>query len=153
MSEALAMRFHEAYERLAPQFGYSTREASAKPWAEVPANNKALMIAACAELLALPDDDSVVDDVTAINALSRHVLDARFLLAERDRTIEELRQGLVGLRHRLGDGPRWRTDTALLSATSRRWRCKKCSDCTTTTAKLSARIAPSMHHRQGEKPR
>jgi len=48
---ALAQRFHAAYERLAPRFGYETREASAKPWAEVPDNNRALMTAVCAELL------------------------------------------------------------------------------------------------------
>jgi hypothetical protein len=54
-AEALARRFHEAYERLAPQFGYETREASAKPWAEVPENNRQLMTAVCAELLARAD--------------------------------------------------------------------------------------------------
>lgn len=46
------MRFHEAYERLAPNYGYKTREASAVPWEKVPASNKALMRAVCAELLA-----------------------------------------------------------------------------------------------------
>jgi hypothetical protein len=51
-AEHLARRFHEAYERLAPSFGYQTREASAKPWSEVPENNRALMVAVCAELLA-----------------------------------------------------------------------------------------------------
>lgn len=50
-AEAVARRFHEAYERLAPDFGYRTREASAKPWDEVPEQNRALMIAVCAELL------------------------------------------------------------------------------------------------------
>jgi hypothetical protein len=50
-AEAVARRFHEAYERLAPDFGYRTREASAKPWNEVPEQNRALMIAVCAELL------------------------------------------------------------------------------------------------------
>lgn len=50
-AEALAQQFHEAYERLAPSFGYETREASAKPWAEVPDNNRRLMTAVCAELL------------------------------------------------------------------------------------------------------
>lgn len=49
--EDLAQRFHEAYERLAPDFGYATREASAKPWAQVPEQNRSLMIAVCAELL------------------------------------------------------------------------------------------------------
>ncbi len=50
-AERIAQRFHEAYERLAPRYGYETREASAKPWAEVPAQNKALMVATCRALL------------------------------------------------------------------------------------------------------
>jgi len=49
--ENLAMQFHEAYERLAPEFGYVTRQASQKPWEEVPLNNRALMSAVCQELL------------------------------------------------------------------------------------------------------
>ncbi len=48
---SLARLFHATYERLAPRFGYRTREASAKPWAEVPEENRALMTAVCAELL------------------------------------------------------------------------------------------------------
>lgn len=48
----LAQRFHETYERLAPNFGYKTRETSAKPWEQVPEQNKRLMIAVCAEILA-----------------------------------------------------------------------------------------------------
>ena len=50
-AERLAQAFHEAYERLAPSFGYETRKASAKPWSEVPENNRALMTAVCAEML------------------------------------------------------------------------------------------------------
>jgi len=50
-AEALAKRFHEAYERLAPDFGYKTREASAVPWSEVPEQNKRLMIAVAREIL------------------------------------------------------------------------------------------------------
>ena len=50
-AEQLAQRFHETYERLAPDFDYKTREASAKPWAEVPENNRSLMIAVCEEIL------------------------------------------------------------------------------------------------------
>lgn len=49
--DALARQFHETYERLAPQFGYETRKESAKPWSDVPENNKRLMIAVCAEIL------------------------------------------------------------------------------------------------------
>jgi hypothetical protein len=48
----LAQQFHEAYERLAPSFGYTTREASAKPWADVPEPNRRLMTAVCGEVLA-----------------------------------------------------------------------------------------------------
>jgi hypothetical protein len=49
--EPIARRFHENYERLAPDFGYETRETSAVPWEMVPAQNKALMIATVAALL------------------------------------------------------------------------------------------------------
>jgi hypothetical protein len=51
--DALARRFHEAYERLAPSFGYKTREASAVPWEDVPEQNKRLMVAVAGEVLAL----------------------------------------------------------------------------------------------------
>ena len=47
----LARRFHEAYEWLAPSFGYRTRPESAKPWEEVPEQNRALMEAVCQELM------------------------------------------------------------------------------------------------------
>jgi hypothetical protein len=48
MSELLARRFHEAYERLAPTFGYETR-ASTREFDPYSANGK-LMIAACTEI-------------------------------------------------------------------------------------------------------
>lgn len=51
-AERVARAFHETYERLAPQHGYETRKASAVPWADVPENNKSLMIAVVADLLA-----------------------------------------------------------------------------------------------------
>jgi hypothetical protein len=50
-AEEIAKAFHESYERQAPQFSYETREASAKPWEEVPANNKKLMVAVVQDLL------------------------------------------------------------------------------------------------------
>lgn len=50
-AEQIAQRFHEAYEELAPNHGYETREASRKPWSEVPQNNKSLMIAVVSRLL------------------------------------------------------------------------------------------------------
>jgi hypothetical protein len=49
--EAWAIDFHETYERLAPSFGYETRKESAKPWKEVPENNRQLMIAVIIEVL------------------------------------------------------------------------------------------------------
>ncbi len=51
MAESLARMFHETYEKLAPEYGYETRRESAKPWANVPDQNKRLMIAVCAEIL------------------------------------------------------------------------------------------------------
>jgi len=50
-AEELAQQFHETYERLAPQYNYQTRKASAVPWSDVPENNKRLMIAVCTEIL------------------------------------------------------------------------------------------------------
>jgi len=47
----IAREFHETYERLAPDFGYRTREESAVPWDEVPSANKVLMKAVAKELL------------------------------------------------------------------------------------------------------
>lgn len=52
-AEAIARRFHEAYERLAPLFGYATRKASAVPWEQVPEANRKLMIATCAEVFGV----------------------------------------------------------------------------------------------------
>ena len=50
-AEELASRFHEIYEHLAPHFGYRTREASAVPFDQIPANNRRLMIATCGAIL------------------------------------------------------------------------------------------------------
>jgi hypothetical protein len=50
-AETLAHLFHDTYERLAPSFGYQTRTESAVPWDDVPAANRALMEAVCAEIL------------------------------------------------------------------------------------------------------
>jgi len=56
-AEKLAKRFHETYERLAPRFGYVTREDSAVSWENVPEQNKNLMIAVCSELInKIPKD-------------------------------------------------------------------------------------------------
>lgn len=52
-AEEIARRFHEAYEDLAPSRGYETRKASAKPWEQVPDDNKALMIDTVQRLIDL----------------------------------------------------------------------------------------------------
>lgn len=53
--EKVARAFHENYERLAPEFDYKTRERSAVPWGDVPADNRELMVATVnAVLAALP---------------------------------------------------------------------------------------------------
>lgn len=49
--DQLAQRFHEHYERLAPEHGYETREASAVSWSEVPEPNRSLMVAVAAAVL------------------------------------------------------------------------------------------------------
>lgn len=52
-AESVARLFHETYERLAPTFGYETREATQVSWDAVPEKNKRLMIAVTAEVLAM----------------------------------------------------------------------------------------------------
>ncbi|MBV9291583.1 MAG: hypothetical protein JO222_03970 [Frankiales bacterium] len=48
--EEIARAFHEAYERLAPMFGYATRVETRVPWADVPAANRELMVAVVFDL-------------------------------------------------------------------------------------------------------
>ena len=50
--EDVARLFHDAYERLAPSFGYETRKASAVPWSDVPEPNRLLMVAVASEVRA-----------------------------------------------------------------------------------------------------
>src|SRR5690606_31714952 len=50
-AEELARLFHETYERLAPEHGYQTRPESAKPWEQVPEQNRRLMVAVCGIVL------------------------------------------------------------------------------------------------------
>jgi hypothetical protein len=50
-AEEIARAFHEAYETLAPAHGYETREASRKPWEDVPEQNRGLMVAVVQSLV------------------------------------------------------------------------------------------------------
>lgn len=65
-ADLIASTFHATYETLAPEHGYETRKASAVAWEDVPANNKALMIATVQHML----------DMGVINPgpLARHIL-------------------------------------------------------------------------------
>lgn len=49
--ESVARLFHRNYENLAPEFGYATRPESAVAWADVPEQNRALMIATVGQTL------------------------------------------------------------------------------------------------------
>lgn len=75
-TEEIAQKFHEAYERLAPQFGYKTREASAKPWAEVPINNRDLMTAVCAEIFPAESSRAAREELAASQKLSGELAEA-----------------------------------------------------------------------------
>lgn len=46
----VAVEFHEAYERLAPQFGWETQDASKGDWTGLPKNQKLLMEAVVRDL-------------------------------------------------------------------------------------------------------
>jgi hypothetical protein len=48
----IAQHFHRTYEALAPTFGYQTRPESAVAWADVPDQNRALMVAVVADLMS-----------------------------------------------------------------------------------------------------
>jgi hypothetical protein len=48
----VAVRFHEEYEAAAKVFGWTTQEASARPWAEVPINQRMLMVHVIRKLVA-----------------------------------------------------------------------------------------------------
>ena len=96
MSEELAKKFHETYERLAPDFGYKTREASAVPWKDVPEANKSLMIAVCAELESnhatlLANVGELIDAITAEGGWGERVMDAMVVISP-DKFIEQERK-------------------------------------------------------------
>jgi hypothetical protein len=66
-AEALARQFHEAYERLAPQFGYETRAETRQFDPQSP--NGRLMVAVCAEIMGAapqqPAAQPVIDHAEA----------------------------------------------------------------------------------------
>ena len=111
-AEQLAQLFHETYERLALEFGYRTREASAKPWADVPAKNKALMIAVCAEIVKYVIEPELArlqvaqklaeqQHRAAINELEEFRSDCIRLRAEHDRDLFNLKASNSDMWHEL----------------------------------------------------
>lgn len=50
--ENIAREFHDAYERLAPSKGWETQERSRTSFEDLPPENRELMIAVVAELIA-----------------------------------------------------------------------------------------------------
>ena len=63
----LALKFHEIYERLAPQFGYETRTETRQFDPNSP--NGKLMIAVCGEILRLAVDDFEIAATIAAKSL------------------------------------------------------------------------------------
>lgn len=51
--EQIAMLFHDTYERLGPSFGWDTQQRCKREWADLPPENKHLMVATCKEVRAL----------------------------------------------------------------------------------------------------
>jgi hypothetical protein len=71
-AEAVARKFHETYERLAPKFNYTTREESATPWEQVPLNNRSLMTAVAEQMLVYMTalDPSPVENIEMESGVS-----------------------------------------------------------------------------------
>ena len=91
--EALAERFHDTYERLAPEHGYETRQESAVPWSDVPEPNRRLMIATVRE---------VMGEITAAAQLAS----LRAALAAAEERVERAESALREIRDEALDGIR-----------------------------------------------
>jgi len=106
--DQLACLFHETYERLAPDYGYRTRKASAVPWEDVPAVNRALMVAVASEVLLAIEAMATPDaDLEAVEA-TQAAADA---WRERRRSVPDvaggdvLADGTASMDRRQGTGP------------------------------------------------
>lgn len=90
--EEMAQRFHEAYERLAPSFGYETRRESAVPWAEVPESNRRLMAATVAEAVGplLAEVERLRGENAAYREVWRVLRDQSVIIAEDGAVFERI---------------------------------------------------------------
>lgn len=93
-AEQIAQLFHEAYERLAPSFGYKTRDASAVPWTDVPEPNRSLMIAVAAEVAGAAKHG----DVKELRESHGKLLDENAALARKIELMEEALEDAESLR-------------------------------------------------------
>lgn len=106
-AELVAQLFHEAYERLAPSFGYETRKASAVPWESVPEPNRSLMVAVAG---------SVLDEIAGSIPLLAELEAQRRRAADAEREMASLEVELAAYRQALE--ARQRLDEAELRAHS-----------------------------------
>jgi hypothetical protein len=103
-AETLARFFHETYEHLAPRFSYKTREASAKPWKDVPENNRKLMVAVCQRVLF----------ASAVTAIVEPAPDAREV-ATRERMWQHKTGALLTLIEEWGDTDMFKRACAMMN--------------------------------------
>jgi hypothetical protein len=76
--EQIARLFHETYERLAPEYGYKTREASAVSWEQVPVRNHDLMVAVAGVVAKAVRERTVAAVVEALRELEQQTSRAFF---------------------------------------------------------------------------
>ena len=92
-AEALAKWFHDTHEALAPEYGYETRAETRVPWAELPENNRSLMVAVASKF---------IEEYGPLLSVSRAVWDAAsWIWADwsigkiEPARMEQLRQALI----------------------------------------------------------
>lgn len=91
-AEALAKKFHDTYEALAPSFDYETRDDSRKPWDEVPQKNKDLMVAVARVILR---DLDRADEISAVRAYVERAADFNEQSSALDRNHWQRRLGIL----------------------------------------------------------
>lgn len=99
-AERWARMFHDAYELAAPLFGYETREASRKPWEQVPENNRALMTAVAGHVGALIVAEATAQQAAEFARLREAVTEAQGWLERSDseQNVHQFRHGMLLLR-------------------------------------------------------
>lgn len=60
-AEQLARMFHDAYERLAPDYGWKTQTVSRKQWEELPDGLRLLMLSVCEEIITALLEGKIIE--------------------------------------------------------------------------------------------